>query len=68
MTELKPCPFCGGDAYVRMTDLIDGYGCFAMNAAFVQCACCGARTLEYRDGMFAIEDWNRRAGEHDEAR
>ena len=39
-----------------------------MNAAFVQCACCGARTLEYRDGMFAIEDWNRRAGEHDEAR
>lgn len=66
MTELKPCPFCGGDAHVRTTDLMDGYGCFAMSAAFVQCADCGVRTIEYRDERFAIEDWNRRAGERDE--
>ena len=66
MDELKPCPFCGGDANLRTTDLVEGLGLFAMRAVFVQCARCGARTLEYRDERFAIEDWNRRAGERDE--
>jgi Lar family restriction alleviation protein len=63
--KLKPCPFCGGDARLRTTDLAEGFGLFVMSAAFVQCADCGARTLEYRDETFAIEDWNRRAGERD---
>lgn len=65
MTELKPCPFCGGDAHLRTTDFTDGCRGFEMRAVYVQCACCGARTLEYRDERFAIEDWNRRAGERD---
>ena len=65
MAELKPCPFCGGDAILRTIDVLDEHGCRAIRTGFVQCAGCGARTLAYRDEMFAIEDWNRRVGERD---
>lgn len=65
MEKLKPCPFCGGDAILRATDFADKYGNFEMGAVFAQCIGCGARTPEYRDEMFAIESWNRRAGERD---
>lgn len=67
MTELKPCPFCGGDAHLRTTDFTDGCRGFEMRAVYVQCAECGARTIESRREAFAVEDWNRRAGERDEA-
>lgn len=57
MTELKPCPFCGGkNAWVaenRMDDLFIGYN--------VHCNGCGVETNYTKDKDKAIESWNRRA-------
>lgn len=57
MTELKPCPFCGGEAFVR----------YIMPCSAVQCEKCGASTGIYSDyyeevdgRSKAIEAWNRR--------
>ena len=68
MTELKPCPFCGGKAYfhkpwrVKGTALYDRIG--------VECEHCGAfpyqvmvyqfKSLEDKQAA-AAEQWNRRA-------
>jgi len=60
MTELKPCPFCGGEAE------IDGY----VNAGtyFVQCVdqyltCFQPITNACVDEKSAIEMWNKRSYE-----
>lgn len=55
MAELKPCPFCGGEA-----DVVD-------NEVFVDVSCRNHRcrgwadTLMYDSKNEAIEAWNRRA-------
>lgn len=60
MTELKPCPFCGGKAEFCAT---------CMDYAFVKCRECGAKTdniaisYEYSAKDVAIEAWNRRASD-----
>lgn len=68
MAELKPCPFCGGEAgSVKVVGL---------GVAYVECKVCGAmvgRTrkiistrcgnLHYTTREEAIEAWNRRAGD-----
>ena len=52
MTELKPCPFCGGEA--KISDM--GY------PHWVFCEKCGARIHGYTtDERDSIEAWNRRA-------
>ena len=53
MTELKPCPFCGGKATER-------YEC--LNGVFVQCNECGVST-HVSSSVDAIETWNRRVGD-----
>jgi len=60
MKELKPCPFCGGKAFVR----------YVMPCSTVQCEKCGASTgvfsdwYEEADGrQKAIYAWNRRAND-----
>ena len=51
MTELKPCPFCGGEANVE-----EAY----MNIFVVACSGCSVITAIYNNAEKAIEAWNRR--------
>ena len=51
MTDLKPCPFCGGKAKSK------GY-----QIGFrVMCPECGGRAKLFSTAEEAIEAWNRRA-------
>lgn len=49
--QLKPCPFCGGDAQ------IEGAG---KANAHIKCLLCGAETECYNGIDRAITAWNRR--------
>ena len=52
--ELKPCPFCGGDAEMQQGKYQ------GLRTFYVSCLGCGARTdLEY-DEEFAADLWNER--------
>ena len=67
MSELKPCPFCGGEAKVV-------YGKYFLTLTaktHVECTKCGAKTREFKScytsyyaEMSAKVTWNVRAGEH----
>lgn len=55
--ELKPCPFCGGEAEVIPLPSYNSNKC----KYFVTCLCCGVETPRTsRTGKNAIERWNRR--------
>lgn len=60
MTELKPCPFCGGEATVRY---YYGWNKYVGNIPifYVQCTICGFNTTEAGIEDKAIEAWNRGA-------
>lgn len=62
MNELKPCPFCGGEARLKR---INGYYGYTSDAYSVECLCCGAtikKSNGYRDlTNSVISSWNRRA-------
>lgn len=49
--ELKPCPFCGGEA--RFVRRVAEY--------YVQCAGCGATGKSKQIAECAVKAWNRRA-------
>lgn len=54
MTELKPCPFCGGEAEYGANS-VQGY-------EYVRCASCKARTWScYETKEQAAQAWNTRA-------
>ena len=57
-TELKPCPFCGGEAFCRVTDegIEDEHLLF-----YVECDDCYISTPYSYDRERSIEAWNRRA-------
>lgn len=59
-TELKPCPFCGGKAALRMSWMEDGHRYRA-----VECVECGATTPgNYSEvGDQSAWDWNARTPE-----
>ena len=65
MKELKPCPFCGGEALLEPYEARKGY------EASIQCNSCLGRmiSITYDDEKTAvkkvIEAWNRRAGEQE---
>lgn len=48
--ELKPCPFCGGEAVER-----------GHNVVWIRCRECGAETKAWCSSEQAKEAWNRRA-------
>ena len=54
MTELLPCPFCGGEAR------FETYGGTACAVVCQTCGC-GTPTMRLDDGMIAADLWNRRA-------
>lgn len=59
--ELKPCPFCGGDAVLRDGEC--GIRGMPMTWRNPQCTRCGC-DLGYCHHLEAVERWNRRALSH----
>lgn len=51
MENLKACPFCGGTAEWNTERTLDA-------GAQIECAACGAGTLEYAPWNFAARAWN----------
>ena len=54
MTELKPCPFCGGEAEVWVSNVTD--------RTVIYCKVCDAQIMKPNE-QEAIEAWNKRVGE-----
>lgn len=52
MTEIKPCPFCGGQGELQ-----------GKRTFYVECKVCDVRTDKYARPKFAIEAWNRRVND-----
>jgi Lar family restriction alleviation protein len=50
MSNIKPCPFCGAPAEVKIH----------RGMTFIKCVDCGARTGYYFNGEHAKKFWNRR--------
>ena len=62
MDKLKPCPFCGGKAVVKVVST-DGIALMPKVVWHrIGCRDCGARIEKY-DVIEAIEAWNRRAND-----
>ena len=57
MDELKPCPFCGGEAEMRSL----GIGFYGGRIYWVHCiSCCAEINNPKPSEEDAIKDWNRR--------
>lgn len=63
MAELKPCPFCGGEAALRVaSEIWHSGGQVEIGGWKAACQECGIETaLENRET--AVEKWNRRINE-----
>lgn len=59
-TELKPCPFCGGDAKLRDTTYGNNISAYVVRCGNVDCDV-RPTTSYFRVRKDAIERWNRRA-------
>ena len=63
--ELKPCPFCGGEAVIKTNPDIPGLngyqiGCESKPTQYVCPGCISGSTYYWNEEM-AITSWNRRA-------
>ena len=56
MSEIKECPFCGGEGYPAYIANIDGEDEF-----FVCCECCACEGPWHKSESAAIHAWNTRA-------
>ncbi len=63
--NLKPCPFCGGEAIKGSTEVREGTSWITM--IFVKCSSCGNRTGLFECNIVGefemLNAWNRRAHE-----
>ena len=59
MNELKPCPFCGGEAEIIGIKR-KAFRVLRVNYGYVKCKVCRASTSVCDDEAHAIEAWNRR--------
>lgn len=64
MAELKPCPFCGGEAKIvdQSSRRTDGSS-FGGKWKYIRCTKCAYKSELYfwDDRKTMIDDWNRRA-------
>ncbi len=68
MNELKTCPFCGDEAELtsRPIDLPgweDGLGWTASCKGSLDADCCGSYYFDFKKKEWAVEQWNKRAGD-----
>ena len=63
MSELKSCPFCGGNAKLGAEP--NDYGLSPL-LWYVECEKCGVLQYQFISDHDAIEAWNRRVGDADE--
>ena len=66
MDELKPCPFCGGEAEIETFYPSSPMRLLGWKYAYVECQVCGCRSGVKIGVDEAIETWNRRAGDSDD--
>lgn len=64
VVELKPCPFCGGEAAVRYEV---PYRSENKSLPCIACSNCKGVMGYFRDKAEAIEAWNRRKEANDDA-
>ena len=55
--ELKPCPFCGGEATLYVGNIFDDNWKIPVTTYQVACLC-GARTRVLGTSKEAMEEWN----------
>ncbi len=63
MSELKPCPFCGGKARINKNSFYeDKTKGFTDHSYGVECLDCFTQSFQfYKTEEQAVKDWNRRA-------
>lgn len=67
MTNLKPCPFCGGEAEIVNENINLCYDPERLDFRFVSCKVCDVLTspeTSHIEGQ--IKAWNTRVGESDD--
>lgn len=61
MEKLKPCPFCGGEASLKIVPHIPFGNDYTPQCTVTSCA--GRLTKKWMSKRSAIEAWNRRASD-----
>ena len=64
MEELKPCPFCGGKAYMKTIQAKRRMFTKAKDYPYIRCVICHTSTAACFTEEEAIEAWNARV-DHD---